>query len=51
MGPYVSRHKRDFYVLQLKKFDVMKDRLPPLTGLRAFDAAARHMGIAKAGPA
>ena len=48
MGPYVSRHKRDLYVLQLKKFDVMKDRLPPLTGLRAFDAAARHMSFAKA---
>ncbi|MEL6531627.1 MAG: transcriptional regulator GcvA [Pseudomonadota bacterium] len=26
----------------------MKDRLPPLTGLRAFDAAARHMSFAKA---
>lgn len=26
----------------------MKDRLPPLTALRAFDAAARHMSFAKA---
>ena len=26
----------------------MSDRLPPLTALRAFDAAARHMSFAKA---
>ncbi|MGA9436454.1 MAG: LysR family transcriptional regulator, partial [Roseobacter sp.] len=26
----------------------MNDRLPPLTALRAFDAAARHMSFAKA---
>lgn len=26
----------------------MPDRLPPLTALRAFDAAARHMSFAKA---
>ncbi|MEO1455694.1 MAG: LysR family transcriptional regulator, partial [Pseudomonadota bacterium] len=26
----------------------MVDRLPPLTALRAFDAAARHMSFAKA---
>ena len=26
----------------------MLDRLPPLTALRAFDAAARHMSFAKA---
>ena len=26
----------------------MADRLPPLTALRAFDAAARHMSFAKA---
>ena len=27
---------------------MMSDRLPPLTALRAFDAAARHMSFAKA---
>ena len=26
----------------------MSDRLPPLTALRAFEAAARHMSFAKA---
>ena len=26
----------------------MSDRLPPLTALRAFDAAARHMSFSKA---
>ena len=26
----------------------MPDRLPPLTALRAFEAAARHMSFAKA---
>ena len=26
----------------------MQDRLPPLTALRAFEAAARHMSFAKA---
>lgn len=29
-------------------FSDMPDRLPPLTALRAFDAAARHMSFAKA---
>ncbi len=41
--------KRDFPTLQLSiTYLNMVDRLPPLTALRAFDAAARHMSFAKA---
>ena len=49
MAPWQKRHKRDFSTLQLSITYVnMSDRLPPLTALRAFDAAARHMSFAKA---
>lgn len=42
-------HKRDFLLLQLSfTYVIMSDRLPPLTALRAFEAAARHMSFAKA---
>lgn len=41
--------KRDFSALRLSITYVnMSDRLPPLTALRAFEAAARHMSFAKA---
>lgn len=41
--------KRDFSKLQLSiTYANMTERLPPLTALRAFDAAARHMSFAKA---
>ncbi len=44
-----SCDKRDFPLLQLSYTCLnMSDRLPPLTALRAFDAAARHMSFAKA---
>lgn len=49
MGFYGKRHKRDFPRLQLSiTYVIMSDRLPPLTALRAFDAAARHMSFAQA---
>ncbi len=49
MGNVLVAHKRDFSPLQLRFTDVkMTERLPPLTALRAFDAAARHMSFAKA---
>ncbi len=42
-------YKREFFHIQFRKSYVkMSDRLPPLTALRAFDAAARHMSFAKA---
>lgn len=42
-------HKRDFQSIRLRfTYLNMPDRLPPLTALRAFDAAARHMSFAKA---
>lgn len=42
-------YKRDFSVIQLSiTYVTMPERLPPLTALRAFDAAARHMSFAKA---
>ncbi len=42
-------YKRDFTQLQLSFTYVnMHRKLPPLTALRAFDAAARHMSFAKA---
>lgn len=41
--------KRDFLSLRLSCIKLsMSERLPPLTALRAFDAAARHMSFAKA---
>ncbi len=40
--------KRAFCELQLRISYAMSDYLPPLTALRAFDAAARHMSFAKA---
>ncbi len=41
--------KRDFSIVQLSFTYVnMVNRLPPLTSLRAFEAAARHMSFAKA---
>ena len=49
MAPRGSGDKRDFRFGQLSITDVnMVDRLPPLTALRAFEAAARHMSFAKA---
>ena len=42
-------HKRDFSQLQLSiTCVIMSGRLPPLTALRAFDAAARHMSFSRA---
>ncbi len=42
-------YKRDFPTVQLSITCVtMSNRLPPLTALRAFDAAARHMSFAQA---
>jgi LysR family glycine cleavage system transcriptional activator len=44
-----TAYKRDFSFAQLSiTYVTMPDRLPPLTALRAFDAAARHMSFAKA---
>lgn len=41
--------KRDFQTLQLSSTCVnMSDLLPPLTALRAFEAAARHLSFARA---
>ncbi len=49
MGFYGAADKRDFLCLQLSYTKpTMADRLPPLTALRAFDAAARHMSFARA---
>lgn len=49
MGNSHGYDKRDFSTLQLMYTELnMPDRLPPLTALRAFDAAARHMSFAKA---
>lgn len=49
MGPANKTHKRDFTTSQLSFTYVnMHGRLPPLTALRAFEAAARHMSFAKA---
>lgn len=49
MGVSGGRDKRDFSSCQISFTNVsMNDRLPPLTALRAFDAAARHMSFAKA---
>ena len=49
MGVCLSIHKRDFSFLQLSNtYLEMSDRLPPLTALRAFEAAARHMSFAQA---
>ena len=49
MSAYLKSDKRDFSPLHLNYTYVnMSDRLPPLTALRAFDAAARHMSFAKA---
>lgn len=43
------RDKRDFTHLQLSCTCLtVESRIPPLTALRAFDAAARHMSFAKA---
>lgn len=42
-------YKRDFSYVQLSITCVtMSERLPPLTALRAFDAAARHMSFSRA---
>jgi LysR family glycine cleavage system transcriptional activator len=44
-----ATHKRGFCQVRLSDIELnMPDRLPPLTALRAFDAAARHMSFAKA---
>ena len=49
MRTFRQSHKREFPGAQLRYTYVnMSDRLPPLTALRAFDAAARHMSFAKA---
>ena len=49
MSLWRKTYKRDFSPLQLSYTCVtMSDRLPPLTALRAFDAAARHMSFAMA---
>lgn len=49
MGDTRHRSKRDLLIGQLSITYVnMSDRLPPLTSLRAFEAAARHMSFAKA---
>ena len=49
MGALQNTHKRDFSSLQLSYTCVrMSDRLPPLTALRAFEAAARHLSFAQA---
>mgnify|MGYP000160589653 CR=1 FL=1 len=48
--PFVTKgDKRDFSISQLNITCVnMPNRLPPLTALRAFDAAARHMSFSRA---
>lgn len=49
MAFYRKTDKRDYSTLRLRFTCVnMTDRLPPLTALRAFDAAARHMSFAQA---
>ncbi|KHQ52953.1 Transcriptional regulator, LysR family [Mameliella alba] len=49
LGSRKKSGKRDFSGTQSRYTCViMSDRLPPLTALRAFDAAARHMSFAKA---
>jgi len=49
MGHSLLSYKRDFSTPQLRyTYVYMPDRLPPLTALRAFEAAARHMSFAKA---
>lgn len=45
----ITLYKREFYAIQLRKTCVnMATTLPPLTALRAFDAAARHMSFSRA---
>jgi len=45
----IAPDKRVFALVQLSCIKLnMSDRLPPLTALRAFEAAARHMSFAKA---
>lgn len=45
----IACDKRDFSFYQLSfTYLKMSERLPPLTALRAFDAAARHMSFAQA---
>lgn len=49
MGSHKKTYKRDFSSFQLSCTLLnMSDRLPPLTALRAFEAAARHMSFAQA---
>lgn len=49
MALWLKPRKRDFSNFQLSiTYVCMSSRLPPLTALRAFDAAARHMSFAKA---
>lgn len=49
MGLCDAGDKRDFSSVQLRfTCATMTDRLPPLTALRAFEAAARHMSFARA---
>jgi len=49
MGVSTHFHKRDFHALRFSfTYLTMSDRLPPLTALRAFEAAARHLSFAKA---
>lgn len=49
MRPISKSYKRDFQYAHLRYIKLnMSDRLPPLTALRAFEAAARHLSFAKA---
>lgn len=49
MSIFASDSKRDFLSGQFSfTYAKMSDRLPPLTALRAFEAAARHLSFAQA---
>lgn len=48
-GPFKLKVQTRLFILSVKFYLCeMNDRLPPLTALRAFDAAARHLSFARA---
>jgi LysR family glycine cleavage system transcriptional activator len=49
MEPSAALHKRDLLLIRFRNSGVtMSEKLPPLTALRAFEVAARHMSFARA---